>query len=79
MRQISRLLFAIAMSICLLPSAAFAYIGPGLGAGALGVVFGVIGAFFLALFAIVYYPVKRFLKRRRTKSAPTEETDETPG
>lgn len=44
---------------------ASAYIGPGLGAGAVGAVLGVIGAVFLALFAVVYYPIKRMLRRRR--------------
>jgi uncharacterized membrane protein len=49
------------------PSVAYAYIGPGLGAGALAVVLGAIASVFLALFAIVFYPIKRILKRRKQK------------
>ena len=42
-----------------------AYVGPGLGAGALGAVVGVIGAVLLALFSILYYPIKRAMRRRK--------------
>lgn len=55
------------------PGAAEAYIGPGVASGALAAVVGVIGSIFLALFAVIYYPIKRMLKRR--KSAATTETD----
>lgn len=44
-------------------SSTLAYIGPGLGAGTIGVVIGVIGSIFLALFAVLYYPIKRALKK----------------
>ena len=44
---------------------AFAYIGPGLGAGTIAVVFGVIASLFLALFAILWYPVKRLIRKRK--------------
>jgi membrane associated rhomboid family serine protease len=57
------LLFAV-------PGVAHAYVGPGLGAGAIGAVVGVIGAVLLALFSIVYYPVKRAMRRRRAAQAP---------
>lgn len=43
---------------------AMAYIGPGMGAGAVAVVFGVIGSIFLAIFAVLYYPIKRMLRNR---------------
>ena len=46
-------------------SPAFAYIGPGLGAGTIAVVLGVIASLFLALFAILWYPVKRIIKKRK--------------
>lgn len=45
-------------------SSASAYIGPGMGAGTIGVVVGVVGSVFLALFAILYYPIKRLLKKK---------------
>lgn len=45
--------------------AAHAYVGPGLGLGTLAVVLGVIGSVFIALFALLWYPVKRMFKKRK--------------
>ena len=44
---------------------AYAYIGPGMGGGLIAAVLGVIGAVLLALFGILYYPIKRMLKNRK--------------
>ena len=46
-------------------SPVFAYLGPGMGGGFIAGVLGVIGAVLLALFGILYYPIKRMLKNRR--------------
>ncbi len=56
---------AFAMAALAVPAQAFAYIGPGLGAGAIGAVLGVLGSIFLGLFAIIWYPVKRLMKKRK--------------
>jgi hypothetical protein len=40
---------------------AAAYVGPGLGAGTLGVIIGLVGSILLALFAFFWYPIKRIL------------------
>ncbi len=61
-----------------LPDAAFAYIGPGLGAGAIGVVLGVLGSIVLAIFAVVYYPIKRMIKRRRATARSDENAEKSP-
>ena len=42
-------------------SLANAYLGPGLGAGTLGVIAGLLGSILLALFAVFWYPLKRRL------------------
>ncbi|MBT3453525.1 MAG: hypothetical protein HN447_00765 [Lentimicrobiaceae bacterium] len=42
-----------------------AYIGPGMGGGAIAVVFGILAAIFMAIFGFVYYPIKRWIKRRK--------------
>lgn len=42
---------------------AYAYVGPGLGAGTIGVVLGLLGSIFIALFAVLWYPFKRLLKK----------------
>ena len=56
----------------LLPEYAHAYIGPGLGAGTIGVVLGIIGSVLIAIFAIVWYPLKRFFKKKKSKQQAEE-------
>ena len=48
-------------------TASEAYIGPGMGAGTIVIILGLIGSIFLAIFAIVYYPIKRLLKKFKQK------------
>ena len=45
----------------------FAYIGPGMGGGVIAAIFGIIAAFFLGLWGILYYPIKRALKGKKRK------------
>ncbi|WP_200833598.1 MULTISPECIES: hypothetical protein [Spiribacter] len=58
-----------------LPLTAAAYIGPGMGAGAIATVLGVFAAIFLAIFAVVYYPLKRLFRRMRGAPAQSEKTE----
>jgi hypothetical protein len=51
------------LGMAILP--AHAYIGPGIGAGVIAVVLGILGAFGLGIVGIVFYPIKRFLKNRK--------------
>mgnify|MGYP001425330763 CR=1 FL=1 len=56
----------------------FAYIGPGMGGGVIAAIFGIIAAFFLGLWGILYYPIKRALKRRKeTKMASSKFTNDS--
>lgn len=43
------------------------YIGPGMGGGVIAAIFGIIAAFFLGLWSILYYPIKRALKNKKVK------------
>ena len=43
------------------------YLGPGMGGGVIAAIFGIIAAFFLGLWGILYYPIKRALKKKRGK------------
>ena len=45
----------------------FAYLGPGMAGGVIASIFGLIIAFFLGLFGIIYYPIKRALKNKKKK------------
>ena len=44
-----------------------AYIGPGMGVGAIVSAIGVVGAILLAILGIIYYPLKRFIRNRKNK------------
>ena len=72
MRLILVLFLGLFLGLVLIPDTAQAYVGPGLGIGAIASVLGVIGGIFLAIFAVVYYPIKRVLRRRRTASVGAE-------
>ena len=53
--------------LCILYSPMYAYIGPGMSGGLIATILGIIGSIFLAIFGILYYPIKRFLKNRKKK------------
>ena len=59
--------FIVFLLISLNISPVFAYIGPGMGGGIIAAIFGIIAAFFLGLWGILYYPIKRFLKNKQNK------------
>jgi len=70
---VKNLLFLL---LLLIPISAQAYIGPGMGAGALAVIFGILGAIILGLFAILWYPLKRLFSKNRKKQM-TDTKDES--
>lgn len=51
------------------------YTGPGLGAGVVATVLGIIGSMFLAVFAAVWYPMKRVYRRLRSLGRRREQAD----
>lgn len=69
MRMKVQPVLAVLAAAALLTAAdpAQAYLGPGLGLGAIGVAFGVISSIVLGLFAIIWYPVKRLARAIRRK------------
>jgi hypothetical protein len=44
---------------------AFAYIGPGLGLGAIATILGFVAAVLLAIIGVVWYPLKRLFRQRK--------------
>ena len=63
--------FVIACAIFATVPCAQAYIGPGMSAGVIGTILGVLGSIFLAIFAVLYYPFKRLFKRLKgARKAP---------
>ena len=61
--------------IILSPDYANAYIGPGLGAGTIGVILGIVGSLFIAIFAIVWYPLKRLIKKNKKSKQSCSSND----
>jgi hypothetical protein len=59
------------LGVLLLPSLAYVYVGPGLGAGTIGALLAIVGAIFLALFTMVYYPGKRARGHQRSAGQGT--------
>lgn len=68
MRKFTAVL-AFALMAMMSAGTAHAYIGPGLGAGVIGTILGILGSIFLAIGAVIYYPFKRFMRRRREARA----------
>ena len=58
MRCMTTLIFA---AVLLVPFPANAYVGPGLGLGVIGAILGVVLSVVLALFGLLWYPIKRLL------------------
>ena len=44
-----------------------AYLGPGVGSGVIAATVGIIVAIFAALFGLIWFPIKKLLKRNREK------------
>ena len=63
----------VILLVLMAPDQADAYVGPGLGAGTIGVILGIIGSLFIALFAIIWYPLKRLFKKKKKQSQKTEQ------
>jgi len=53
----------------------FTYIGPGMAGGVVAAIFGLVAAFFLGIFGILYYPIKRALKNKKGKNINQKKRD----
>ena len=51
--------------------AAMAYIGPGAGISVLGSLLGILGTIVVAIGAIIFWPVRKFLKRKNILASAT--------
>jgi hypothetical protein len=61
-----RLLYGVALLLLtgvFAPAPAYAYVGPGLGAGAVAVTLGVLGSIVTGILGVIYYPIKRMIKK----------------
>ena len=65
-------LAAVACAGFALAMPAHAYVGPGAGLSAIGIVVGLISAVLLGIVGFIWYPIKRLLKLRRERAAETK-------
>jgi hypothetical protein len=63
------------ISLLLVSMSSNAYIGPGMGGGVIIAIFGFFAAILLGFWGILYYPIKRALKKRKDKNMLTEGSD----
>ena len=61
-----KLIFSLFL-LCLITNSSFAYLGPGVGGGVIAAAIGVIVAIFVAMFGLIWFPIKRLLKKRKEK------------
>lgn len=65
--RLMKLQFLAALPLAVFAPAAWAYVGPGLGAGAMAAVLGVLFGVLMLVIGVVWYPLKRLLRRLRAK------------
>ena len=53
---------------CSITTFSFAYLGPGIGGGAVVATLGILLAIFAAIFGLIWFPIKKLLKERRKKN-----------
>ena len=62
--------------ILMWPVESLAYVGPGMGAGVIATAIGFVVAICVGLFAFIYYPIKRIIKKKK-KGKPQTANDES--
>jgi hypothetical protein len=65
----------ILLLLALIASPAAAYVGPGAGISVLGSLLGILATIFFAIGAIIFWPVRKFLKRKKARAASTATAD----
>ena len=63
----------IFISFFLIAHPAQAYVGPGIGLGAIGVFLGIVLSILLAVLGIIWYPFKRLIKKIKAQKKPNKE------
>ena len=63
------------LSIFIISIPSHAYIGPGMGGGVIAAVIGFFAAILLGLWGILYYPIKRALKKRKDKKMSSKDSN----
>ena len=64
----SKILFSTLL-LFFMTSSSYAYIGPGMGGGIILATIGIVIAIFAAIFGIVWFPIKRLIKKIKDKKS----------
>ena len=64
------------ISLFLISLPSYAYIGPGMGGGVIAAIIGFFAAILLGLWGILYYPIKRALKKRKDKKMSLKDSND---
>jgi len=76
MHRLILLVFLSVPGTMLLPDAALAYVGPGVGLSAIGTLLAVAAVVVLAIVGLLWLPVKRMLGRNKTTHDVSEAADD---
>jgi hypothetical protein len=63
--------FMVLVLLLFSAAAAHAYVGPGLGLGVIGAILGTVLAVIMSIAGVVWYPIKRMLKKKNQAGADT--------
>lgn len=70
-------LLLLTLILSALVSPALAYIGPGAGISVLGSLLSILATIFIAIGAIIFWPLRKFMKRRKARRDSTLSTEAT--
>ena len=62
-----KLILSFVVIFLITSSSSFAYLGPGVGGGIIAASIGILVAIVATIFGIIWFPLKRFLKKRKEK------------
>ena len=62
-----KLILSFMVIFLITSSSSFAYLGPGVGGGIIAASIGILVAIIATIFGIIWFPLKRFLKKRKEK------------
>ena len=61
-------IYTFACLIFILGTPCEAYVGPGMGGGLIAAIVGIIFAIFAAIIGLLWFPIKRFFKKKKEKN-----------
>lgn len=73
------MLILLLFLILMVPSTTLAYIGPGAGISVLGSLLGILGTIVIAVSAILFWPIRKVIRRRKQAGLATQNRNSPSG